>query len=159
MGVVTYHFPNRRDLLSAAFALHLEQTDERGRSFSEEQRAALQAQIRSGEPMTDAVVALLRSLVEDDRESFIASHELTLELTRDAELAERVQSSLADHRTLVEQMVAETGSEDAELDGEILSAAFEGLALKWLVHGGDAAFEERLRRVVTRLLGKFQTPG
>ncbi len=159
LGVVTYHFPKRRDLLTAAFELHLTQTDARGQSFSEEQRDAVRAQLRAGQPTTDAVVALLRALVHDDRDSFIASLELTLELTRDPELAERVQPLLAEHRTIVEQMVAETGSDDAELDAEILSAAFEGLALKWLTHRGDAEFEDRLRRVVTRLLSKFDPLG
>jgi AcrR family transcriptional regulator len=155
LGVVTYHFPNRRDLLTAAFALHLETTDQRGSSFSEEHGRALREKLRSGESIADAVVELLRSLVEDERDSFIASHELTLELTRDSELALSVKSALTAHRTIVAQMVAAAGSEDAELDGEILSAAFEGLALKWLAHPGDAQFEARLRRVVARLMSKF----
>jgi AcrR family transcriptional regulator len=156
LGVVTYHFPKRRDLLSAAFAFHLEQTDRQGRSFSDAYGKALRERALPTDEATDAVIALLRSFVEDERDSFIASHELTLELTRDEDLARRVRAALDTHRSVVERMVASAGSEDAQLDAEILSAAFEGLALKWLVHRGDAVFEERLRRVVARLLSKFE---
>jgi hypothetical protein len=95
------------------------------------------------------------TLIIRDRDSFIASHELTLELTRDPELAKRVRGSMDKHRGLVEQMVRRMGSDEPALDAEILSATFQGLGLKWLTHTGEEAFEEHLREVVARLLRRF----
>jgi AcrR family transcriptional regulator len=157
LGVVTYHFPSRRSLLSAGFSLHLEQTDAQGRSFSEDYAPAWQAEDRSLEDMTDAAVALLARMVHDERDSFVASHELTLQLTRDPELARDVQGALSAHRGVVEEIVAGIGSAEPGLDAEILSAAFEGLALKWLSRPDDPEFVAHLRRVISRLLSKILT--
>jgi AcrR family transcriptional regulator len=152
LGVTTYHFPSRGDLLTAAFALHLSQTDEAGADFSERFGAAWQADAISLDSLTDAVVQLLSHFVHEQRDSFIASHELTLELTRDPALARRVQDALSLHHRTVVQMVERVGSSEPELDAEILSAALEGLALKWLARLNDPGFEKRLRRVVRRLM-------
>lgn len=159
LGVITYHFPSRRELLTAAFALHLEQTDAEGRAFSDAHAEAWRSRGLSLDEMTDAVVDLLERLVSDDRDSFVASHELTLELTRDSKLARDVQDALSSHRRVIEQLVASTGSAEPELEAEILSAAFEGLALKWLAHADDPAFVLRLRRVVRHLMQKLLPEG
>ena len=53
------------------------------------------------------------------------------------------------------EMVALVGSSEPELDGEILSAALDGLALIWLAHPNDPDFEKRLRRMVRQLLEKY----
>ena len=155
LGVITYHFPNRRDLLSAAFALHLEQSDEEASAFTELLGVAWKAGEVSLDDATDGVVRLLSSFVHDDRDSFIAGHELTLELTRDPSLVSSVQDSLSAHHRIVSALVEQVGSTVPEPDAEILSAAFQGLALKWLAHPDDPEFEERLRLVVRRMLEKF----
>jgi AcrR family transcriptional regulator len=155
LGVTTYHFASRTELLSAAFALHLEQTDAQGVAFSRAFGPSEAAKSPSLEALTDAVVALLRRFVVDERDSFIASHELTLELSRDSDLASRIQGALSNHRKEVSAMVARVGSPEPELDGEILSAALEGLALKWLSQPNDPDFEAHLRRMVRHLMKKF----
>jgi AcrR family transcriptional regulator len=159
LGVITYHFPSRRKLLTAAFELHLEQTDAQGRAFSDAHAQAWRSQSLSLDEMTDAAVELLARLVSDDRDSFVASQELTLELTRDPDLARDVQDALSSHRRVIEQMVESAGSSEPELEAEILSAAFEGLALKWLAHPEDPEFVARLRRVVRHLMQKLLPEG
>ena len=109
--------------------------------------------------MTDVVMEMLRRMVHRDRDVFIAGQELTLEVTRDAKLAKTVGPALSAHRAVIERLMGAMGSEAPELDAEILSAAFEGFGLKWLVHPEDAVFEARLRAAVGRLLGKFLVEG
>jgi AcrR family transcriptional regulator len=155
LGVTTYHFPSRGDLLMAAFSLHLSQTDAAGADFSERFGAAWRADAISLDGLTDAVVQLLSRFVHEERDSFIASHELTLELTRDPALASRVQDALSLHHRSVVQMVEAVGSSEPELDADILSAALQGLALKWLARPNDRSFKERLRRVVRRLMERL----
>ena len=155
LGVTTYHFASRVDLLAAAFALHLEQIDAQGQAFSRALERADPDQPPDLDTRAQAVLSLLRQLVFDDRDSFIAGQELTLELSRDSQLAARIQGALSDHRSEVTEMVALVGSSEPELDGEILSATFEGLALKWLARPNDPEFEKRLGRVVRQLLGKY----
>jgi AcrR family transcriptional regulator len=157
LGVTTYHFPSRRDLLSAAFELHLLQTDAAGGEFSEQFGAAWQADSLTLDELTDAVVRLLSFFVHDERDSFVASQELTLEVSRDPVLASRVKHALSNHHRLVVEMVESVGSPEPELDGEILSATLQGLALKWLSREGDPEFEKRLRKVVRRLMERFLT--
>lgn len=156
LGVTTYHFGSRADLLAAAFALHLEQTDTEGLAFTRALEHTDRDRPPSLEEFAQAVVSLLRHLVIDERDSFMAGHELTLELGRDSELASRIQEVLSAHRGEVTGMVAMAGSEEPELDGEVLSATLEGLALKWLAHPDDPAYEDHLLRVVRHLLKQYR---
>lgn len=155
LGVTTYHFASRVDLLAAAFALHLEQIDAQGQAFSRAVGQMDADKPASLDTLVEAVVSLLRRFVVDERDSFVAGHELTLELSRDSELTSRIQGALSDHRSEVAEMVALAGSSDPEIDGEILSATLEGLALKWLARPHDPDFEKRLRRVVRHLLQNY----
>jgi AcrR family transcriptional regulator len=155
LGVTTYHFPTRAALLTAAFELHLELTDAEGVALGDAHGSALIAKQLGLEPMTDAVMEMLRRMVHEDRDVFIAGQELNLEITRDAKLAETVGPALVAHRDVIEQLMAAIGSDAPELDAEILSASFEGFGLQWIVHPDDPAFEARLRAAVQRLLGKF----
>ncbi len=157
LGVTTYHFATRSDLLSAAFEFHLLQTDAAGGEFSEQFATAWQADSITLDELSDAVVRLLAYFVHDERDSFVASHELTLEVSRDPVLASRVKDALSNHHQLVVEMVERVGSREPELDGEILSATLQGLALKWLSREGDPEFEKRLRKVVRRLMERFLT--
>jgi TetR/AcrR family transcriptional regulator, regulator of biofilm formation and stress response len=155
LGVLTYHFPTRDSLLTAAFVHHLERTDSEGVSLGESHGPAMTANALGLDQMTDIVMEMLRRMVSDDRDVFLAGQELTLEITRNAELSERVRPALAAHRNVIEDLMAAVGSDAPGLDGELLSATFEGLGLKWIVHPDDPEFEERLRASVRRLLGKF----
>ena len=82
--------------------------------------------------------------------------ELTLEITRDAKLAETVRPALSAHRNAIEELMAAVGSEEPALDGEILSATFQGFGLKWIRHPDEPEFEMRLRAAVRRLLAKLR---
>jgi len=159
LGVTTYHFPTRAALLTAAFELHLALTDAEGVALGHTHGPALIANELGLEHMTDLVMEMLRRMVFEDRDVFIAGQELTLEITRDAKLAETVGPALKRHHAVIEQLMAAIGSEAPEVDAEILSATFEGFGLKWIVHPDDAAFEARLRAAVSRLLGKFVVEG
>jgi len=159
LGVTTYHFPTRAALLTAAFELHLELTDAEGVALGGVHGPALTANELGLERMTDLVMEMLRRMVFEDRDVFIAGQELTLEITRDAKLRETVGPALKQHHDVIEQLMAAIGSEAPEIDAEILSATFEGFGLKWIVHPDDPAFEARLRAAVSRLLGKFVVGG
>jgi AcrR family transcriptional regulator len=155
LGVTTYHFPSRAELLKAAFELHLEETDAEGVALGEAHAPALVSNELGLDEMTDAVMAMLSRMVHEERDVFIAGQELTLEMTRDPKLAETVRSALSAHRTVVERLMQAIGSDAPELDAEILSASFEGFGLKWIVHPDDPEFEARLRASVRRLLERF----
>ena len=155
LGVLTYHFPTRGALLTAAFKRHLEETDAKGIAFGETHGPALVAMELELDLITDVVMEMLRGMVHEDRDVFLAGQELTLEITRDAKLAEAVRPAMSAHRNVVEELMVAIGSEEPTLDGEILSATFEGFGLKWITHPDDAEFEARLRASVRRLLGKL----
>jgi AcrR family transcriptional regulator len=155
LGVTTYHFPTRAALLTAAFELHLELTDADGVALGDTHGPALLANQIGLERMTDVVLEMLRHMVHEDRDVFIAGQELTLEITRDPKLAETVGPALSAHHEVIEKLMAAIGSESPELDAEIFSATFEGFGLKWIAHPDDPAFETRLRAAIGRLLGKF----
>ena len=155
LGVTTYHFSTRAALLTAAFELHLELTDADGLALGAAHGPAMLANELGLERMTDVVLEMLRQMVHADRDVFIAGQELTLEITRDAKLAETVRPALSAHHDVIERLMTAIGSESPELDAEIFSAAFEGFGLKWIVHPDDPVFEARLRAAIGRLLGKF----
>jgi hypothetical protein len=48
-------------------------------------------------------------------------------------------------------MLAALGSENAELDSQLLIAALSGLKLEWLAEGERSAFAKRLPELVERL--------
>jgi len=155
LGVLTYHFPTRASLLTAAFVLHLDQTDAQGIALGQAHGPALLAKQLELDPMTDIVMEMLRRMVHEDRDVFLAGQELTLEITRDAKLAQTVRPALSAHRNAIEELMAAVGSEEPALDGEILSATFQGFGLKWISHPDEPEFEMRLRAAVRRLLAKF----
>ena len=157
LGVATYHFPTRRDLLTAAFELHLSQVDQQGRAFTDIYTPAWHANELSLDEIADAVLQLLESFVVKDRDSFIASQELGLELMRDPDLASRVQGAVSTHDRIVLELVERAGSTEPEVDAELLAATLQGLGLKWLTQRGDPNYREQLRPVVRRLMEHFLT--
>jgi len=153
LGTLTYHFPTRRELLGAAFRRHLEQVGERGRDFDARSRPAWEAGRLSIEQLTEAVAGFLESMARNDRASVIASHELALEMTRDASLTHEVDAAFATHHRNTAHLVGSvTGRQAADADAAILSAVFDSLVLGSLARPGDAAHAARLRRIVKRLL-------
>lgn len=152
LGVVTYYFPARRDLVAGAFRLHLDQMRERGAAFEARSGAGGQSE----EALTDAIVAFLEAMARDDRASVIASHELDLELTRDARLIREVDDAVeAHHRNTAALVGRAAGDEAAEEDAAILASVFDALVLGWIARPGDAAYAERVRRIVRRLVQKL----
>lgn len=155
LGVVTYHFPDRRALLAGAFALHLEQVRSRGARFELDTAAAWRAGDLDLDDLAEGLVAFLSRMAHDDRASVVAGHELSVELTRNPELTAEVDEALRSHRRATATLVARRGSDAPDEDAAIISAVMDQLLLQWLAHAGDARFEERLRRVVRRLVEKL----
>jgi len=150
LGVLTYHFPTRRDLLAAALVHHLERQDDQAASASP--TSGSEADLAT---LTDGAIDLLSRMVHDERDVFLAGHELDLETIRDPEIGDRVGAERGAHRDAIEAMLRAAGSDAPALDAEILAAAFQGLGIKWLNHKGDAEFDAHLGLVVRRLLAKF----
>lgn len=156
LGVVTYHFPNRRALLGGALRLHLDQMRERGDTFETLARG-MPADARSAvDAQTDAIVQFLRTLARDDRASVVTSHELALEMTRDAQLTRDADAAFDAHRRNTATLVARTtGTEGSEEDAAIASAVFDQLILGWIARPGDHAYEARVRRIVRRVVERI----
>jgi len=149
LGVLTYHFPTRRDLLAAALVQHLERrADQAAASPTSGSDADLAT-------LTDGAIGLLSRMVHDERDVFLAGHELDLETIRDPELGARVGAEPSAHRDAIAAMLRTAGSDAPALDAEILDATFQGLGIKWLNHADDAEFDARLGLVVRRLVEKF----
>lgn len=164
LGVLTYHFPTRRELLAAAFARHLAKQDAEALLDSPLSLAQVAPSAEPGgavtpdlDAMTIQGVALLSRMVHDDRDVFLAGHELDLEVLRDAELAAKIGPARKAHPQAINDMLRAAGSSEPNLDADLLAATFEGLGMKWLSHPDDDAFDAHLHRAVRRLLEKFFT--
>jgi AcrR family transcriptional regulator len=152
LGVTSYHFGSRRELLAAAFALHLDLVGRRGLAFETRFGPAFQAGALSAQSVADRLVDFLDAMIREERASVVASHELSLELTRDAGLAARVDATLAAHRHSVTSLVARISAASPEEDAAIVSAVMDDLALSWIARPDDPHHRERARRILRRLV-------
>lgn len=157
LGVTTYYFPSRRELLAAAFRLHLDQVRDRSQAFEAAARAG--ADREQGAPsvdeMTEGIVGFLATMIGEDRDSTVASHELSLALTRDADLAREVVAATRTHRANTAGLVSRMSASTAEEDAAIWSAVMDALALGWMARPDDPETQDRVRRIVRRLVEKL----
>lgn len=159
LGVVTYYFPNRRALLGAAFRLHLDQMHERGGAFEALAGPAWKDGSLSVDALADAIVAFLASMAREDRASVIASHELSLEMTRDADLTREVDSAVdVHHRDTADLVARATGAGSSDEDAAIVSAVFDQLTLGWVARPDDDAYAARVHRIVRRVVERILVP-
>lgn len=159
LGVVTYYFPNRRALMGAAFRLHLDQVRERGGAFEALAGPAWQDGSLPLDALVDAIVAFLEAMAREDRASVIASHELALEMTRDAELTREVDAAVdLHHRDTADLVARATGAEAPDEDAAIVSAVFDQLTLGWVARPDDDAYAARVRRIVRRVVERILVP-
>lgn len=159
LGVLTHHFPTRRDLLAGALARHRALRD--GRAAEAATRATPPGDPRSASlaDLTDRAIVLLADRVHQERDAFLAGVELDLESIRDPDLASGLPPARDAFREAIHAMVLEAGSDEPELDAELLAVALEGLGLEWIRHAGDDAFSGRLGLAVRRLIERFLAPG
>lgn len=152
LGVVTYHFRSRRELLAGAFALHLELVGKRGLAFEAGSASDWNAGALSPDDVAERMLGFLAAMIREERASVVASRELSLELTRDASFVGQVDATLAAHRRVVAALVARVSAAAPEEDAAILSAVMDELALGWIARPDDPAYRERARRILRRLV-------
>jgi len=151
LGVLTHHFPTRRELLLAACNRYLERQALRTPSPRTDEPA------RDLDTLTHHLVALYLERLRDDPEDFLAGREFELEAQREPELAARLADAPAPHHEEVVRQLRRAGSTDPHLDAELLAASLEGLGLRWRARPGDRELEALLRRATRRLVGRFFT--
>lgn len=145
VGNVTYHFPNRTELIQAAFAHHLE------RLRTEAEELPLDGvEDLSHEDRVAIVMGFLEHMATVDRLRYLAEFELTLEAARDADLRQVMQPHAETTRTTAIELLTRVGSTDPENDATILSALMEGLLLGWLARPDDAAHRARIQSAIDR---------
>lgn len=157
LGVTSYHFASRGDLLSGAFKLHLDQVRERGEAFEAESGSDSGDAPGSLDELTDRLVDFVATMIRDDRESVVASRELSLELIRNPELVRDVEATLAAHHRVTADLLSRVTDTAPDADAAIVAAVMDELALGWIARPGDAEYAERVRRVLRRLAEKFLT--
>ena len=149
-GVMTYHFASRRELLSAAFRLHLERLRDRAVELPIAEARDLPAAEKSR-----LILGLLTHMVREDRVHYLAEFELTLELARDPALRKDVVPETEATRVFARELLRQTGSSNPDADAVLLSAAMEGLMLSWMARPGDRAHARRIREAVDRMVELF----
>lgn len=147
LGVMSYHFASRRDLLTQAFRRHLRRlrTD------------AIELPVEEALGMTlDQKVALVNGfldhMVQAGRVSFLAEFELTLELARDPELRASIESEVSQTFRMAAELLKKTGSEHPQGDAMLVSSAMMGLALERIARPEDRAVKRRVRQAVRRMV-------
>ncbi len=150
LGVMTYHFASRRDLLSGAFRLYLERLRSSARSLPLEEARRL-----SPRQQSRLVVDFVRGLATGDRVSSLANYELMLELARDPELRGSVGAETAFTENMAAELVRASGSPKPKEDALLISATIEGLVLYWLARPDDRAFTRRIEAALRRMLEVF----
>ncbi len=150
LGVMTYHFASRRDLLSGAFRLYLERLRSSARSLPLEEARGLTPRQQSR-----LVVGFVRELVTGERVSSLANYELMLELARDPELRASVDAETAVTENMAAELVRASGSTKPREDALLVSAAIEGLVLYWLARPDDPAYARRIEAALRRMIELF----
>lgn len=147
LGVMSYHFSSRRDLLTQAFRRHLQRLRAEAIDFPLEEAAEMSVQKKAA-----LVNAFLDQMVTAGRVSFLAEFELTLELARDPELRASIESEVSQTFRMAAGLLRRTGSPDPQADAMLVSSAMMGLILERLARPDDRAVKRRVRRAVRRMV-------
>ncbi len=147
LGVMSYHFSSRRDLLTQAFRRHL------ARLRSDAIELPVEEALRmSLDQKVTLVDGFLDHMVEDGRVSFLAEFELTLELARDPELRASLESEVSQTFRMAADLLKKTGSENPQADAMLVSSAMMGLILERLARPDDRAVKRRVKQAVRRMV-------
>ena len=152
LGTTTYHFASRRDMLLEAFRLNLVRTRERAAALARA-GAAQRTGALDTERAAEAITGVMASALREERASFLASYELLLERARDPRLRDETGPDSVGNDALYAGFLRGVGSRQPEDDAALVSALLQGLALDWLARPDDPEHEERVRRLLGRLLG------
>lgn len=147
LGQVTYHYPARVDLLTAAFEHHQAQLRANARDLPVDALDSI-----SAKDQTSIVFGFLRMMATTDRLKYLAEFELSLEMARDQQVRKRLTPATTVTYDMAVELLTAAHSSNPEADGMIMSAAMEGLLLEWLARPDDPAHERRIEGAVARLL-------
>jgi AcrR family transcriptional regulator len=159
LGVLTHHFPTRRDLVAAALTHHGNRQETRAQEAEPRNASAATPDAATLGDLTDRAIVLLAARVHSERETFLAGLEFELEVLRDPTLGADLEAKRDDYREAIEAIVRDADSDEPELDAELLALALQGLGLAWIRHEGDDAFSGQLGLAVRRLVERLLAPG
>ena len=156
LGVLTYHFPKRSDLIRAAYESHLERARDDAQALYE----GLVAGRGSSTPIDRSAVARAAAGFalgrdEHERARLIADIELGLETSRDPQLERDLSATRAETFRVAEELMKRSGSQSPNEDTWILIAAIEGLTLESLARPSDETFNERVPQLLEHLLDRL----
>ena len=147
LGVMSYHFGSRRELLTEAFRRHLSRLRSDAVALPIEDAARLTAKEKAA-----LISRFLDHMVSAGRVSFLAEFEFTLELARDPELRRSIAAEANQTFRLAVDLLRKTGSADPEGDGMLVSSAMMGLILERISRPEDRAVKRRVNRAVRRMV-------
>ena len=144
-------------MLAAAFERHLDRTLARSIALRESTPTDRPGAL-DRDSLAKGLSGFLESRVRQDRDRYMASFEIQLELARDAALRERLAESTADSNALAVEMIAEIGGRQPGEDAQLITAMLQGLTLQWLAAGEDSDFGERVEPPMRRFAEMLTTP-
>jgi AcrR family transcriptional regulator len=147
LGVMSYHFASRRELLAQAFRRHLARLRSEAVKLpvGEVERLSLDEKVA-------LVDGFLETMVGDARVSFLAELELTLELARDPELRASIDADVSQTFRMAVDLLERTGSREAEAEAMLVSSAMMGFILERLARPDDRAVRRRVRMAIRRMV-------
>lgn len=152
LGATTYYFANQREMLAAAYELHLSRTHERVDRLLPEPGAI------DPVAMAEGLTAYLETRVIADRARYLAGYEIQLELARDPELRAQLSKANDASDLLAVDLIGSIGDAAPEEDAHLLIALLQGLTLRWLAAGAESDFKERVPALMRRFAEMLQTP-
>lgn len=153
LGSTTYYFGSKADLLEEVYRAHLAAVRERAEATLETYRdGSLESPRAVGSRRTAAaLVHYLERDLREGRKGALASFELALVRARDPVLRRRLRPAGRASMRFAADMLREIGSQNPEMDSQLLIAALTGLKLEWLAEGERSAFAGRLPGLLERL--------
>jgi AcrR family transcriptional regulator len=150
LGATTYYFGSRAALLEEVFKMHLRAVRKRAQETFDA--------FGPSESIGKALAHYVERDLREGRTGSIAAFELALVRARDTGLRQRLRPASQASSDFARQMLAALGSENAELDSKLLTAAISGLKLEALAEGERSAFARQLPSLLHRL-GALLMPG
>jgi len=158
LGVLTYHFPNRRALVRAAYELHLARTRERAEQVQRAYGDFARAFDADDPGIWEAIAAFALGANDEEREHLVADFQLALDMTRDPTLERELAEARDATSALARDLIARAGSTSPDDDTPLIIAAIQGLALEAFARPSDQAFRDDVPRLVRVLFTKLMRP-
>jgi DNA-binding transcriptional regulator YbjK len=156
LSATTYYFASKEELLEQTLLMAAREETER----MEQLVLELAPRSLSVDDWAAAVAAQISHRLEAEPAKHVALFELGLEATRRGPLRAEMQRWQDAHLRLAEMGCRAIGSDDSELDAQVVVATITGLMLEQLA-GGRADFETAvmrpaLRRLLSQIAGAGQ---